>query len=142
MDIIKETSPNTRIHFFINIHHTNWFVVRKESDTCALAMYLKSRKLSPYEESGYQDLPIEWAFALEFDAAEGNKFLQFIREVKGIRHADENSTITHWLGEIGWYEFADINNATKWLNDFYDFQKQRQQELQKANTNGMQTSMF
>jgi hypothetical protein len=58
MDIIKETSPNTRIHFFINIHHTNWFVVRKESDTCALAMYLKSRKLPPMRSQVIRIYPL------------------------------------------------------------------------------------
>ncbi len=54
------------------------------------AFFLKSRHLPRHEESGYQDLPIEWAFTLESADADGNKYLQFIREVKGTRYADEN----------------------------------------------------
>lgn len=142
MDIIKQTSLNRRIHFFQNTNHLNWFLIKIDSDKSITAFYLKSRHLPPYEDSGYEDLPIEWSFALEFGDANTERYLQFIKSVKGIRHNNEELREDRWIGDWGWYEFTDIQNTDDWLNDFCDFQKQRYEELQKANRNGMQTAMF
>ncbi|MEO8146049.1 MAG: hypothetical protein ABI723_00365 [Bacteroidia bacterium] len=142
MDIIKEPSANVRIHFFRNTNHPNWHFVRNFTDKRAISFYLCSRHLPPHEESGYQDLPIEWAFALEFGETDDNKYLKFVREEKGIKHTDETESVAHWIGENGWYEFTDIKNIEKWLVDFYEFQKQQRHEFQKANEGGKQTAMF
>lgn len=142
MDIIKQSSSNSRIHFFRNTAQPDWFFVKEFSDKKAATFYLCSRHLPPHEDSGYEDLPIEWAFALEFGNANSDRFINFIREEKGIKHGDESDRRVRWIGVNGWYEFTDIKNTDKWLNDFYDFQKQRQKELQKSNVDAIQTTLF
>ncbi len=142
MDIVKQKSTNWRIHFFRNTHHPEWYFVSKDYDKRANDFVLKSHHFPPHENSGYEDLPIEWAFALEFANANAEQFLNFIRYEKGTKHIDEQQRVRNWIGDNGWYEFTDIKNTDKWLNDFYDFQNQRIEEIQKANRNGMQTTMF
>ncbi len=142
MDIIKQPSPKLRIHFFRNMNHPDWYFVKQFIDKNAEHFYLCSHHLPPHENSGYQDLPVEWAFALDLNDVNYEKYLKYIRSVKGIRHNNEELCEDRFIGDNGWYEFTDIKNTDKWLNDFYDFQKQRYQELQKANGNGMQTALF
>lgn len=142
MDIIKHSSANIRIHFFKNTECLDWFYVKDFSDKRAEIFYLCSRHLPPHEDSGYEDLPIEWAFALEVGDTRIDDFLSFIRYNKGIKQGDPEDRRVRWIGENGWYEFADIDNTDKWLNDFYDFQKQRRLEHQKAKGDGIQLSLF
>lgn len=142
MDIIKQPSIKRRIHFFKNSEHPVWYFVKDLRDADAIAYYQRGHKIPPHENSGWFDMPIEWAFALEFGDANGENYLQFIRNVKGVRHSNEELAVDRFIGDNGWYEFADIKNKEKWLNDFYEFQNHRQEELQKANRNGMQTALF
>lgn len=139
MDIIKQPSKNIRIHFFRNTEQPDWFFVKKFSDNRAITFYLCSRHLPPHEDSGYEDLPIEWAFALEADDGIIDKFFSFICYQKGIKHGNPEDRRVRWIGENGWYEFTDIKNTDKWLNDFNGFQNQ---QLQKINNNGKQIVLF
>lgn len=142
MDIVKEPSSKVRIHFFKNTNHPNWYFVKNFNDRTAEHFYLCSHHLPPHEESGYMDLPVEWAFALEIGEASSEKYLQFIRDIKGIRYDDPEQRITSWIGSNGWYEFKEKPNSEKWLDEFYEHRNQRRQELLKASTNGMQTALF
>lgn len=142
MDIIKQPSPNSRIHFFRNTEQPDWFFVTNSKDKWVAEFYLKSHHLPPHENSGYEDLPIEWAFALEVGDTRIEDFLDFIRYQKGIKHGNPEDSQVSWIGANGWYEFPDINNIDNWLNDFYDFQKKKYEDSRKANKNGMQTSLF
>jgi hypothetical protein len=142
MDIIKQPSANLRIHFFRNTNNPDWFFVKQFYDESAESFYLCSRHLPPHENSGYEDLSIEWAFALELNGTNTEKYLQFIRSVKGTRHNNRELREDSWIGINGWYEFADIKNTDKWLDDFYEFQKRSYEELKKANEIGKQINLF
>jgi hypothetical protein len=139
MDIIKQSSKNIRIHFFRNMEQPDWFFVKDFSDKRAETFYLCSRHLPPHEDSGYEDLPVEWAFALETDDVRVDDFLNFIRYQKGIKQGNPEDPKVKWIGANGWYEFRNIENRDKWLNDFYEFQNK---QLQKINNNGKQIAMF
>ncbi len=81
------------------------------------------------------DAQTEYDSLTYIDNETAKKFVEYIKE-----HVAEDEAETPSTFKI--YKISNLNNANKWLKEFYNYQKQKQQELQKANTNGMQTSMF
>jgi hypothetical protein len=127
------------LYFFKSKEHKNYYLIYRgikgENPERWLA---KLTHTGEYIDSGYRQLEIEMGFVFKTDAPDN--FLDFLVEHLAINHIEnpdyDISTFRSW------YEFTDIKNTDKWLSDFYDFQKQRYEELQKANGNGMQTALF
>jgi|GEM_PF-2905507 hypothetical protein len=68
-------------------------------------------------------------------------FISYIREnyfKEFIPSTDGGANPNVW----SWYIYDGIIEPEKWLNDFYDLQKQRKQELQKTNGIGQQITLF
>jgi len=69
------------------------------------------------------------------DEETAQKFVEYIKE-----HIAEDEAETPSTFNI--YKISNLNNTGQWLHDFYDFQEQSQQELQKQTGNGIQTALF
>lgn len=127
------------LYFFKSIEHKNYFLIYRgikgENPERWLA---KLTHTGEFADSGYRQLEIEMGFVLKTDAP--NNFLDFLVENVATNHIEnpdyDDSTFRSW------YEFIETNNTDKWLNEFYDFQKQKQMKFKKANEVGMQTSLF
>lgn len=126
------------LYFFKSKEHKNYFLIYKGSKGENPERWLaKLTHTGEYSESGYRQLKIEIGFV--FRTNEQEMFLDFLVEQVATNHIDNPDYDTSNFRS--WYEFKDIN-TDEWVNNFYDFQKQRQQELQKANGNGVQTALF
>ena len=125
--------------FYKSKEHKNHYLIYKGGNgENPQRMLQKITHTGNHTESGYGHLEIELGFTFRTDAPD--KFIDFLVEHVATNHIEnpdyDLSTFRSW------YEFTDIKNTDKWLNDFYDFQKQQYEELQKANGNGMQTALF
>ena len=145
MDIVKQPSKNLRIHFLRNSTHADRYFVIAMSDSCIVDLYKKCHRLTPHENSAYPNLAFEWAFAVEYPDTQGKRYLNFVKNQKGIKHNDDNSKIAYSIGDNGWYEFFDLENINNWPKDFNVFINQQRQPLPNATNSirvGVQTSLF
>lgn len=134
-----------QIFFFRHLHHPNRYFVKMFREDIANEYYRNVRHLNDYsKKNGYEFLEIEPPLvAIEInDNIIRNRFLNFLREKIAVRIMDENPDIAEWIGNNGWYEFTDINNTEKWLNDFYAYDNRRREELLKSDNIGIQISLF
>ena len=125
--------------FYKSKEHKNYYLIYKGPNKVDPQYWLeKLTHTGEHTESGYGHLEIEIGFTLQTEAHDS--FVDFLVEHVATNHIDnpdyDISTFRSW------YEFTDIKNTEKWLADFYEFQKQKRQELQKANGDGMQTALF
>ncbi len=81
-------------------------------------------------ETKYDSLP-------DIDEETAKKFVEYIKE-----HIAEDEAQTPSTFLI--YKISNLNNLNKWLEDFYAFQEQQQQDFKKLNENktGVQTVLF
>jgi hypothetical protein len=71
--------------------------------------------LPPHEESGYKDLDVQWAVAIECENVDKNDYCNFLKDHVGTYVLDEDESVNRWLTGNGWYEFKDIGNPSTWL---------------------------
>ena len=115
-----------------------YFIYKARNGVDPTTMLEKITHKGEHKESGYSHAEIEFSFILKAEATED--LLDYLIEHVATNHI-ENSDYDN-VTFRSWYEFKDINNTDKWLDNFYYFQKQSKQELQKPNSNGIQTSLF
>lgn len=141
-EIIKTVSDKTRIHFIRNLKKPDHYIIKEFSDKGAYQFILKSLHLPPHQDSGYKDLKVQWAFAIECEGIDKSKFCYFLKHQMGKYLPDEDEGTSNWLGDNGWYELFDINNPAKWLESFHNYQMQRQTEFLKSNSTIIQKTLF
>jgi hypothetical protein len=129
-----------KLCFFRNNHNPKEYFLRLYSESEALEKVDKFNHRNEHVDSGYPHFDCEIAAMIEIpDEVKPyrEEYGEFIINNFGKRTREDE-----YLQQWGWFELDNIDNSEKWLNDFYDFQKQRKQELQKANGIGMQTTLF
>jgi hypothetical protein len=144
-NLVKIRAAKTRIHFFRNLNFPNLYFIKAWSDICAIDFILKSTHLHPFEDSGYMDLAIEWAFAIEcgeFEGYEIEKYLNFIKNSIAKLVSGGNPAEDRWITGNGWYQIDDINNTDKWLNDFFIYQKNQQRDFANPPGKVIQKTLF
>jgi len=115
-----------------------YFIYRTRDDWDYDDTFEKITHQGEHWNSGYSHAEIEMGFELITNF--GQDFMDYLVEQVATNHIHNPDYDNEKFRS--WYEFKDINNTEKWLNDFYDFQKKRHQELQNANGIGIQTSLF
>lgn len=125
--------------FYKSKEHKNYYFIYKgRNGVDPNTMLEKITHTGEHKNSGYSHAEIEVCFVLKMET--NDAFLDYLIKYVATNHIEnpeyDNTTFRSW------YEFKDINNTEKWVSDFYDFQKKGYQELQKANGNVMQTSLF
>ena len=135
--IISNRSDKIRVHFIRYLKQPNWYFLKAENDRWVFEFILKSHHLPPYENSGYKDMEVEWAFALENENAKN--YCEFLKHEIGVSVSDEDESVNKWIGNNGWYEFKDIANTGKWTTDYYSFKKEKEK---KRNHLPVQQTLF
>ncbi len=125
--------------FYKSKEHKDYYLIYKGlNNENPQRMLQKLTHTGEHKDSGYGHLEIEFGFSFRTD--EENNFVDFLVEHIATNHIEnpdyDLSTFRSW------YEFRDIENKDSWLNNFHEFQKQRHEELQKANKTGIQTALF
>ncbi len=125
--------------FYKSKEHKDYYLIYKGKNGVDPKVFLeKITHTGQHVNSGHYHAEIELGFVLKTDF--DYKFFDYLIEYVATNHIHnpdyDNATFRSW------YEFKEINNTDKWLNDFFDFQKQSLYELQKANGIGMQTALF
>ncbi len=125
--------------FYKSKEHKNYYLIYKGGNNeNPQRMLQKLTHTGEHKDSGYGHLEIEFGFSFRADVAD--YFIDFLIEHISTNHIEnpdyDLSTFRSW------YEFTDIENSDKWLNDFYEFQKRRYEELQKVSGKGIQTALF
>jgi len=127
------------LYFFRSREYKNHYLIYRgikgESPERWLA---KLTHTGQYTESGYRQLDIEMGYVIKTDAPV--QFLDFIVNKYSSHHIpnpDYDTTIFR-----SWYEFPEQPETKKWLDEFYEYQNQKRQELLKESTKGMQTALF
>ncbi len=125
--------------FYKSKEHKNHYLIYKGGNgENPQRMLQKLTHTGEHKESGYGHLEIEFGFSFRADVAVN--FVDFLVEHVATNHIENPAYDLSTFRS--WYEFTDIKNTDKWLTNFYEFQKHRREELQKANGNGMQTALF
>jgi hypothetical protein len=127
--IVTNRSDKRRIHFFRYLKNPTWFLIKSYSDRDACEFILKSWHLPPFEDSGYKDLKVEWAFAINYETAYKDAYLNFLKTKVGNSVLDEDDSINSWIGDNGWYEFKDVSDTDKWLTDYNCFQQENKESI-------------
>jgi hypothetical protein len=86
-----------------------------------------------FENSGYPKVDIELGFIFKTDAPDS--FLDYLTEkvaTNHIAHSKYNDVVFR-----AWYEFKDVENADKWLADYYSYQNEN-----KASSQVIQAVLF
>lgn len=135
--IVTHRSEKRRIHFFRYLKNPSWYFIKAYGDKDACEFILKSLHLPPYENSGYKYLDVEWAFAISYEVAHKDTYLDFLKNKIATYVPDEDESINKWLGDDGWHEFKDVTDTDKWLTDYYSFLQEN-----KANVSAVQTMLF
>ena len=145
LPLINEKLPFTGLAFISFKHQPGYYEIY-------LGKELNKRmfRISQYLKDGfYFEHEIEKIFAvgetetaydpiLKIDEETAKKFVEYIKA-----HIAEDEAETPSTFHI--YKISNLNNANKWLEDFYAFQKeQQQQDFQKLTENkiGVQTVLF
>lgn len=127
------------IVFYKSKEHPNYYLLYRGSNNCdPERMFQKLTSTGDYPDSGYPIIEItEVNLVLKTDASE--KFFDYLVEKVASNHIPNqyNGGPFH-----AWYEFTDISNTEKWLNDFYTYENCRRVELQKSEDIGNQMSLF
>lgn len=132
------------IYFFRHLLRPDLYFIRIFHEGEVEDYYNKVRDTNPDKKHRYEFLEVEPPFVpIEMENGVTDKFLGFIKEKYFKKIIDENPDIAYWLGGCGWFEIDTID-PDKWLNDFHDFQKQKQLQKEPRNTNvdAIQTSLF
>lgn len=119
-------------------HKNHYFIYKAREATDPVTMFQKITHTGEFENSGYAHAEIELGFSMTAETNES--FIDYLIENVATNHIPnseyDNATFRSW------YEFKDVDNKDKWLNDFYEFQKKRHQEYNKANGISVQTTLF
>ncbi len=118
-------------------HKDHYFIFRTRDDWSYDDTFQKITHTGEHWNSGYSHAEIETGF--ELITAFDEKFMDYL-----IEHVATNHIHNPDYDNVkfrSWYEFKDIN-TDKWVNDFYDFLKQKQQEFKKTNGISVQTTLF
>jgi hypothetical protein len=122
--IVTKRAQKTRVHFIRSLKQPTWYFIKAASDKWAYDFIVRSLHLPPHENSGFMDLEIEWAFAVECERVDENEYGDFLRTRVGNYVPDEDDGVNKWINGYGWYAFKDIDNPDKWLTDFHSFQQE------------------
>ena len=119
-------------------HKDYYFIYKGRNGLDPNTMLEKITHTGEHADSGYYHEEIEMGFVFKTEAK--GDFLEYLIEHIATNHIPnleyDNATFRSW------YEFKDLSNTEKWLNDFYEFEKNRYAEFLKENNIGVQTSLF
>ena len=119
------------IYFFRHLLHHKLYFIRMFHEELAYDYYEEVRhKSEDYAKKNYTLMEVEPPFIpIKINNPQRHSvFFAFLKEKYFKRITDKNPDIAYWIGNFGWFEIDTIN-PNKWLNDFYDFQKQRYQTI-------------
>jgi hypothetical protein len=97
--------------------------------------------LPPFEQTAWGYCEAE--FVLSFKAPDEWQFKEFIKE----KFEGTAEKADDWYGEHGWYTIENINDFSKWIEEYETIQNKRAEEFQKSflkqnSDQSSQTSLF
>ena len=131
---------SSKICFFRDNAYTNEYFIRIYTEEEAMHKANCFNHRNGMEGSGYPHLECELALALEIPDGLGinrNEFLSYI-----IKQYGKKTRSSSFLGEYGWYEFADISQTQSWFNDFIAYKTQTRLEAERQSNMGKQIALF
>lgn len=109
------------IVFYKSKEYPNYYLIYKGlNGVNAERMLRVMTNAGEFENSGYPKVDIEMGFIYRTDAPES--FLDYLTEkvaTNCISHPRYNDPVFR-----AWYEFKDVSNADKWLDDYYSYQNE------------------
>lgn len=124
--------------FYKSKEHKNYYFIYKgRNGVDPNTMLEKITHTGEHKESGFVHAEIELGFVIKAGTAES--FLDYLIENVATNHIGnpeyDNSTFRSW------YEFKEVNQTDKWLNDFAFYQRQKLLESKIAEGK-IQTTLF
>lgn len=122
------------IVFYKSIEHANYYLVYRGKNKCKPEEHIKRLTHGKgFENSGYPKIDVEMGFTIKTDAPDS--FFEYLVEHVATNHIP----VEKYNVEIyrAWYEFKDVTNPDKWLNDYYSYTPEN-----KANASTVQAVLF
>jgi hypothetical protein len=125
--------------FFKSNEHPDYYIVYKSGDGIDAEKWVrKLNNIGEFENSGYDKVDVSLGFVFKTDA--DYRFFEYL-----IEHVATNC-ISHPFYDgknfRGFYEFKDVSNPEKWLEEFKSFENKRREEFLKAENAGKQMKLF
>ncbi len=138
------TIPN--LTFFENLDNKGYYMMFLCSPETARKRYEQYTRTGRYDETGMADpygylelnisSPMLHTLAVE-NEIQGELFLTYIKQEKVVEHT-EIRLAPSW----GWFKFSEEIQIEKWLGEYNSYQTQKQEELLKTQSQGLQIALF
>ena len=135
--VVSNRSDKIRIHFIRYLKNPTWYFVKVHGDRGAYDFVVRFLHLPPYENSACMHIDVEWAFAVDCEEVDKEKYCDFLKERIGNYILDEDDSINRFLRGSAWYEFKDISNTDKWLATYYSWLQEN-----KIHSSPIQATLF